>query len=286
MPVTASTSLTNRTTPGARRTHRKASALHAAERAFQVLAVRPAPLSFDGRSLPGLPDRHLDLLELRGLLVGRRLPPETVDVVWRRLMLQAREWGPAWVVAATGTAAPGLSRMVSRLSVGHRPLAEDIESEVLAGFLHALRHADPAPPRVWLRLAWAAWRAGDRVRRVRDDATLLGDLPAGSRVPRPPYGHPDLLLGRAVAVGVLTAEEAELIGETRLGDVLTEVLADARGVSPQVLRMRRSRAEHRLVAALREGCLSEVVVSASLRRSDAPRRPTVTHREGHHVIDR
>jgi hypothetical protein len=267
LSATASTAITKRSTPSGRRSRRKGSALAAAERAFQVLAVRPAPLAFDGRSLPGLPDRHLDLLELRGLLVGRRLPPETVDVVWRRLLLQAREWGPAWVVAATGTAAPGLSRMVSRLSAGHQALVEDIESEVLAGFLHALRHADPAPPRVWLRLAWAAWRAGDRVRRVRDDATLLGDLPAGSRVPRPPYGHPDLLLGRAVAVGVLTLEEAELIGETRLGDVLTEVLADARGVSPQVLRMRRSRAEHRLVAALREGRLTEIPVRSTRKAS-------------------
>lgn len=73
---------------------------------------------------------------------------------------------------------------------------------MLTGFLDALRHDDPAPPRVWLRLSWAAWRAGDRVRCVRDDATLLGDLPAGSRVPWPPYGHPDLLLGCAGAVGV------------------------------------------------------------------------------------
>jgi hypothetical protein len=236
------------------------SAIAAAESAFRVLVARPAPLAFDGHGVEGLPDRHLDLLELREVLVAHRLSGEAEDVVWRRLVVQARTWGQAWVVVAAGMAVPGLTRITGRLVVGHRGLAQDIESEVVAGFLDALRHDDEQAPRVWLRLMWAAWRAGARARRMRDEADLPGDLPAGSRVPRAPYGHPDLLLGRAVATGVLTMEEADLIGQTRLGDVLMEVIADTRGVSPQVLRMRRTRAEKRLVAAVRAGVLSDAAV--------------------------
>lgn len=246
------------------------SAITAAEDAFQVLAARPAPLAFDARGIAGLPDRHLDLLELRETLVARRLSAAAEDVVWRRLVVQARDWGPAWVVATAGMAVPGLTRITARLVTGRRELAQDIESEAVAGFLHALRHDDVEAPRVWLRLMWAAWRAGDRARRVRDGVDLPGDLPVGSRVPRAPYGHPDLLLGRAVATGVLSRQEADLIGETRLGDVLMEVMADTCGVSPQVLRMRRTRAEKRLVAAVRDGHLSDVPV----RPAHHPRRAT------------
>jgi hypothetical protein len=134
---------------------------------------------------------------------------------------------------------------------------------MVTGFLGSLRRDDVEAPRVWLRLMWAAWRAGDRARRVRQDVELLGDVPDTSRVPKSPYGHPDLILGRAVALGILSRQEAELIGDTRLGEVLVEVIADARGVSAAVLRMRRHRSEQRLVAAIRDG-----------RLADIPTRPT------------
>lgn len=101
-------------------------------------------------------------------------------------MVQARQWGPAWVVAATGIAVPGLARMAARLKTGRRGLGEDIESEMVTGFLTGLRRDDVDAPRVWLRLMWAAWRAGDRARRVRQDVELLADVPDTSRIPKSP----------------------------------------------------------------------------------------------------
>lgn len=249
------------------------SAIAAADEAFTVLAVRPAPLAFDARCIDGLPRRHLDLLELRDLLTARALPGSATDLVWRRLAVQAREWGPAWVVAAVGIAVPGLRRVASRLTVGFAQLAEDIESEVVAGFLHELRTGDLQAPRVWVRLLWAAWRAGQVVRRVHDVAELPQDLPVGAGAPHVPYGHPDLLLGRAVAAGVLTAYQAALIGDTRLGGVLVEHLAEQQGVSAAVLRMRRHRAERTLVVALARGTVSEIVLGAT-----PPRDPRVQAR--------
>lgn len=231
-------------------------AITAADKAFTVLSQHPAPLAFDARGIPGLPDRHLDLLALRDLLTRPGLPTPVVDAVWRRLAAHAREWGPAWMVAAVGMAVPGLTRLAARLTAGHPQLGDDIASEVVAGFLHELRTMDLTAPRVWLRLLWAAWRSGLGARKVHDTAELPDDLPAGSTTPHLPYGHPDLLLGRAVAAGILTAGEADLIGDTRLGDVLVDQLADRAGVSAAVLRMRRVRAERRLVTALAQGRIS------------------------------
>jgi hypothetical protein len=242
------------------------SAITAADEAFAVLVARPAPLAFDARGIPGLPHRHVDLMELRKLLIGQAIRGPAVDQTWRRLATQARNWGPAWVIAAVGMAVPGLNGIAARLSTGQPQIAEDIDSEVVAGFLQALRTEDLNPPRVWLRLMWAAYRSGDRVRRVREVVELPADLPTGGSTPHVPYGHPDLLLGRAVVAGILTAYEAALIGDTRIGEVLIEQLADEQGTTAQVLRMRRQRAERVLLAALREGKISDVVLGAAPTR--------------------
>jgi hypothetical protein len=257
------------------------SAITAADEAFAVLAARPAPLAFDASGIPGLPDRHLDLNELRDLLArstgaAPALDTSVVDQVWRRLGGQARSWGPAWVVAAVGVATPGLTLLARRLTAGRPELVEDVDSEVVAGLLEALRTGDLDASRVWLRLLWAAWRAGNRVRQARETVDLPDDLPVTSSTPRVPYGHPDLLLGRAVAAGILTPYEADLIGDTRIGDTLIEVLATQQGLSAPVLRMRRHRAEQVLVAALHRGAVTEVVLGARPRRD----RETAARRNG------
>jgi hypothetical protein len=232
------------------------TALTVAEDAFGLLVCQPAPLAFDGRPVAGLPDRQLSLDELRDLLLAPTVDAETSDTVWRQLAHQARESGPAWVVGAVGVALPGLTRLAARLSNGFAKLADDIDSELLAGFLHALRTDDLQAPRIWVRLCWAAWRAGYKARHVDDLLELPPDLPTGSRIPRRPYGHPDLILGRAVAAKVITQAQADLIGSTRLGDVLIEQIAAECGVDGSVVRMRRKRAERRLVTALRRGDLA------------------------------
>jgi hypothetical protein len=231
------------------------TAITQADTHFALLVCQPAPLAFDGRGIDGLPDRMLPLDELRDILVAG-VPRPVQDAVWRQLAVAARSWGPAWVVGAVGVAVPGLTRMAARLSRGLPGQAEDIDSEILAGFLHALRTEDLDRPRLWLRLCWAAWRAGHAAGRVEDTVELPADLPTGAGAPRRPYGHPDLLLGRAVAAGVITAAQADLIGSTRLGDVLVEQIAAEHGVAASVIRMRRKRAERTLVKALTRGELS------------------------------
>ncbi|MFI7578300.1 hypothetical protein [Micromonospora sp. NPDC049497] len=249
------------------RTKTADTALTTAEKAFALLTCEPAPLAFNARPVPGLPDATMPLDELRTLLMYQRYDSDTTDELWRQLAHHAREWGPAWVVGAIGVALPALTHLAAKVSRGHVQHADDVDSEILAGFLQALRTADLAPPRLWLRLCWAAWRAGAAVVKDDGDEELPLDLPTGSRSPRMPYGHPDLLLGRAAAAGLITADAAELISSTRFGDALIEQLAAEVGVTPSVLRMRRRRAERIVAAAVTRGDLSGP--ARSLGRCDA-----------------
>jgi len=233
------------------------SALAAAERAFTYLTIPPAPLALDGRVVGhGLPARHIPLDELRDLLVhDPQVAYPAIDAAWHQLIDHARTWGPAWVLAAVGMALPALSGMARRLTAGHAGQAEDIESELLAGFLQALRTADLSGPAPNIRLCWAGWRAALLV-RGGDVPAELPDLPdPASYTPARPYGHPDLILGRAVHAGVIDTEQAELISATRLGRVLVEEIAARRGMQPSVLRMRRRRAELKVLRALSMGRL-------------------------------
>jgi hypothetical protein len=72
-----------------------------------------------------------------------------------------------------------------------------------------------------------------------------------SAEPPRPASHPDLVLADAVAEGVLTTSEAELVGETRVGGVPLGELAGRWGISYQAVKKRRQRAEARLVPWLR-----------------------------------
>lgn len=238
------------------------TALTVAEKAFVLLTCEPAPLAFDARAVPGLPDKTMPLDELRKQLVYERYNSDTTDTLWRQLAHHAREWGPAWVVGAIGVALPALTHLSAKISRGHARHADDVDSEVLAGFLHALRTADLDTPRLWLRLCWAAWRAGVAVTKDADTEELPANLSNGSHSPRMPYGHPDLLLGRAAATGLITADAAELISSTRFGDALIEQLAAEQGVTASVLRMRRRRAERLVAAAIQHGEMRGVALNA------------------------
>lgn len=233
-----------------------ATALTAAETAFSLLTCEPAPLVFDARPVPALPDSTLPLNELRQLLLHEDYDSDTTDALWQQLARHARERGPAWVVGAIGVALPALTHFAAKISRSYPRLADDIDSEILAAFLHGLRTADLAAPRLWLRLCWAAWRAGVAVINVDEGEELPLNLSTGSRTPDMPYGHPDLLLGRAAAAGLITDETAELISATRFGDTLIEQLAAEQGITPGALRMRRRRAERTVAAAVTRGDLS------------------------------
>ncbi|MBB5801316.1 hypothetical protein F4560_001084 [Saccharothrix ecbatanensis] len=257
----------------------KSNCLDIAQDAFIWLVTGPDPVSVDGRAFPGLPDRRLPLDEVRDLLLARQCGQATKDAVWTHLVLRSRAEGATWTVAAVGVAMPALTSVAATLSVCFAVGEADIHAEVLSGFLTALSTVDLGRPRIMLRLRWAAYRSGYRAR----SEALDGPTPIApgfrSAVPRPPWGHPDLVLARAVAEGVLTSTEADLIGATRLEREPVSDWAARREVGTWAVYKTRKRAELRLVAYLRDEAVAadpadplvdEVAASLALSRSPSP----------------
>src|SRR6266540_3503855 len=127
----------------------------------------------------------------------------------------------------------------------------DLEAEMLAGLLEAIRVLPADEDRVAGRLLrWALFAGLRMVERNAVQSRREVAVWTSAEPPRP-ASHPDLVLADAVADGVLTAVEAELVGETRLGGVPLGELADRWGISYQAAKKRRQRAEARLVRWLR-----------------------------------
>jgi hypothetical protein len=238
---------------GSRAPSSPASVLQAAGAAFAALVTGPAPLSLDAAAVEaaGLGGGVLPMDRVRDRLLDRSVGYEVRDRVWTAVVDRARTGDPAWVIAAVGLCLPGLQRIAARLArTVPADQVPDVESELLAGFLAELKVMDTSSGRVAARLCWAAYRAADRYRRA-DPARAGVVVPlADSAAPPRPWGHPDFVLSAAVADGVLTQYEAELIATTRLEAVTLDQLAAAWRLPRSTLADDRARAERRLVTRL------------------------------------
>jgi hypothetical protein len=258
--------------PAVRRMPWPTTALAAADRAFELLTCEPHPLSLDCRDLPGLPEADVALGELRGLLMRDETSRETRDAVWRRLVVHARG-EPAWRVAVVGMAMPGLRRMAGLLARGWHGDSSDRDSEMITGFLDRTADIDLNHTRIVGKLIDAAARAV-KLAREREAAAETVRAPATWSIPpRQPFDHPDWVLARAVAAGVIGPEESQLISCTRLEAQALPTVADALGVSAAVAAAWRRRAELAVAEAIAGGELDRVSlleVCARMRHRAAP----------------
>ncbi|MFF7987992.1 hypothetical protein ACFZDK_54870 [Streptomyces sp. NPDC007901] len=264
------------------------SPLDSARKCFTLLVTGPQPLSVNGRDFPGLPNRLVPLDELRDRMLRRHCPRRTRDAVWAHLVRQSREHGATWTLACTGMALPALAGVAHWLTARFPGDVFDAHAEVLSGFLGALATVDVDRPRVLVRLRWAAFRAGVAALYEALDAPAPVGRDFRSAPPRPPWGHPDLVLARAVRLLVLTRTEADLIGATRLDETPLTDWADRHETSHEAAYKARWRAERRLVSFLREqaattdpddpvaACVTDELPPATLRPRPARRSPSVT----------
>ena len=207
---------------------------------------------------------------LRDLLLRPDTPLPVRDVVWRELIRRARADRSSWLVVALGMAMPGLRREVRGLLVSFRGDRDDLESAVAEGFVTELYRVDLAEKALCARLVRAGRRAG--VKQAYQDAAMDGAAWSqfASRAPQAPYGHPDLVLVDALRKGVLTQEEAWLIGTTRLEGVPVDQVAALWGERPNTVSVRRHRAEVKLRTAIAAGdvtCASDVDSRGGASRS-------------------
>lgn len=248
--------------------------LRRTEAAFQDLADRLRPLTVSlGRLHEALPDKSVDVVELRSLLLHPSLGYPARSAVWAHLlelMNSSDEAEPEWRLAGVGMVMWGLRRIASRTCrrlPGHNT---DLQQEILIAAWAALDRAlatDPAEAgKVPARIVWAADRAARSYRNAQE--TLVAqrgeaeELPAPARQPI----HPDALLTLAVRQGVLTAQEAAVVGDYRLGGVSTRTLAEQAGVTTQAVDKRRQRAEARLTRAITTGRLAFTEIEHLIER--------------------
>jgi predicted DNA-binding protein (UPF0251 family) len=240
---------------------------------FRLLTDGPEPLAVDGRRLGhGLPRRQIALPELSAILMHPSCGFAARDEVWRLLVGRARTAEAQWTVGAVGVALPGLRRAARRLS---RSFRGDVQAALVAEFVVALGAVDVERSGVVSRLLDAASSAARAALRASEPAASgEANFAPTSVLPPSPYGHPDLVLARAVAVGVLSADEADMIGATYLEDVSVAAYADRVGVSRWTVYKRRRAAEARLVEAIASGTLSdpdaEVIAEATLTTAPEP----------------
>jgi hypothetical protein len=263
------------------------SPLDAAHRAFALLVQPPTQVGFDGRGFDGLPDEILPVDRLRDLLLAPTTPLRTRDAVWHELVVRARRDGPAWVVAAVGVAMPGLRRVAGRLAAGWRGDTDDLDAEVIAGFVARLPTIDLGTPRVCGRLIEAGLRAARKARDADSDAHLIHVEVVGPIAPIRPWDHPDLVLARAVAAAVIDVDEANLIAATRLEDTSLAQVAGRLGIPASTASAWRMRAERRLAKAITAGELAGVVLqarSAGAREVQARRNGVVELPPGRRLV--
>jgi hypothetical protein len=241
------------------------SPLDAVDTAFAALTCDPRPLSLDLDMLgpdTGLPGGVIALPALQHWLLENPRAYTARDVVWRELIRRARLDGPTWIVAATAMAMPALRRYAGQLHNGWAGDAADLDAEILTGFLTALRdRVDLARPAPYAALCMAAWRAGYELRQ-RDGAEAIPvdnlEHVTGPRTPKRPYGHPDLLVHRAVELGIVDPGDEQPYIDLRLGRRAIEPIAARLGITVDTLRRRVERIDIRIADALAAGLLTEV----------------------------
>jgi len=234
----------------------------AAEVAFRLLCAGPQPLALHAcKVAAGLPDRLVPVDELRVLLLHPSTSARARNQVWAVLVRRARAGDPAWTVALAGIAMPGLRRAVGSLAAAWRGDPADLQSEVLTGFLAAVRALDPddleAVP-LASRLCWAGWRAGREMTFADAGwSARRRDLAEWRDGPELPWGHPDFVLAAAVREGILSREQAALIGRNRLEGVPLKQIAAETGIDLSAVYKRRKKAEKAIADAITNGFSSD-----------------------------
>ncbi|WP_061294065.1 hypothetical protein [Herbidospora cretacea] len=234
--------------------------LDMAQHAFDLLMAGPQPLSVDGAEVgAGLPARLISLPELRAILLHPSCPRTTRDQTWKHLISQAREHRKAWMVAAVALALPMLRRLTRALASRITIDREDLEAEILTSYMEAITRVNLTWTHPLLRLSRLTQFAVLRSYAVqRFDLLTEPEHGEGEQALSYPVGHADLLLAEAVGTGVITAEEAELIGLTRLENVQLSVYCRQHNLLYCTMLKRRQRAEAALYRALADGELADI----------------------------
>lgn len=233
--------------------------LNCLRRGFDALVNAPRPLCLDGREIgAGLPERTLELREIKALLMTRRTAAVAKRALWAAVVARSQAGQAEWTTVAAGLAYPGL---VSGFNRGCKNLPGDwqeMQAELVAEFLAALSVIDVADEQIQDVAGWLCFRALNSSWKARTAAVESGintSTAPGAVMPLFPAGHPDIVLARAVHAEVLTETESDIIGRLYLEDQRAEDIAASLGVPLSTFYRRRNAAVQRLAEAIEDGIL-------------------------------
>jgi hypothetical protein len=232
--------------------------LNCLRRAFDTLMNAPRPLSLDGGEIgAGLPDRTLELREIKALLMTRRTAATAKRALWAAVVDRSQAGQAQWTTVAAGLAYPALVSSFNLACKNTPGDWQELQAELVAEFLVALAEIDVADPRIKdvagclsSRALSASWKA-----RTADECGIKTATAPGAVMPLFPAGHPDIVLARAVRAGVLTETESDIIGRLYLEDQRVEDVAAALSIPLSTFYRRRNAAVQRLAEAIEDGIL-------------------------------
>jgi hypothetical protein len=229
----------------------------------QIAAAHRAAVAVIERGqLPAVPvnaHRMVPVADLQDFLISRERTGAELDAAWEVLIDRARR-SADWQLVALGIAAPRLVQIAARTAGRvHVALREEIAAAALAAFAEALMTLAPDPQRglVVHQLLRRAQAAAQRVvdqrkaacKRQAGDTESEESLPRSGCVGHAP-NHPDLALARLVVRGVITKDEADLIGRHRIEGVTLRQLGTERGWYPMQTTRALRAAERKVACAL------------------------------------
>jgi len=243
------------------------------EETFRLLSDGPRPIALDGSAIVGLPDREIPLRELRAMLLHPSVAFSVRDAALRALVERAQAERGRWTVGLAGMLLPGLRRVIWPLFEACPRKLDELEAKALTAFLVALALCRPGRDRI---ASWLCWRtrvgAARLLRAELAERAGPGTDPVPADPPRP-WGHPDFVLAKVVAAGVIDAEDGDLISSTRLKHRSLAEAARKLGISYKPCHLRRARAE---------ATMAEFIESDWYSRFDfverAPRTPCSSRR--------
>ncbi|WP_034268019.1 hypothetical protein [Actinospica robiniae] len=229
----------------------------------QIAAAHAAALSViergDLRAVPVSAHVSVSVAELHRFLIAPERTGAEVDAAWEVLIDRARHEGD-WQLVALGIVAPRLAQIAARTAGRvYVELREEIAAAVQGAFTEALLTVTPDSRRGLIvhQLLRRAQAAGQKVvdqrqaayRRQPTETEREDHLPAPGSVGRA-ANHPDLALARLVGRGVITKDEAELIGRHRIEGATLRRLGAERGWYPMQTTRALRAAEHKVACAL------------------------------------
>ncbi|TCO58281.1 hypothetical protein EV192_105346 [Actinocrispum wychmicini] len=162
---------------------------------------------------PGVPAMAVTAAQAREIVRGIEPRDSLRDAIWATLVRRTITWPRSWQQLAIWTALPGLRVIVNRLYRVWRTDLDDLRSEVVLGFLEALRRADPEQSHLGARLWWNTYRLALQMcqQGVRERAVENIELAAGLRAgvgdtePLPASGQHDPQAVESARLGALAA---------------------------------------------------------------------------------